>query len=332
MALSTSSAAAEDISNHAAGSDTQTIKVLIYNGTNAAPDSVVGIKSVLDSANTQNLVPGYYFTYSTSPNINTATLNSYNVLAMPGGNDYITDYEGKTIDNIDPTAIKNFVNAGGGYLGICAGAFSGANYTENCYKGWGVAPNINCLQAYAEKNTDITITNAGKGILGQEGTITTLYWNGPAMTVKGNAFVMATYDGVTNSSGQSVISSGMAAIVGDNYGQGRSALVGPHPELDPKSPSIMAKLFVWVSNIIPLVGLDGSPPSSTTNPSSPTITNINPLINTVNAQTTINTKSNIDYVAIKNNSVPMKKTGLPILYLLLAIITIASGVILSKNK
>lgn len=322
------SAAADDMTSNSLtsnstreGSDTatQTIKILIYNGDKVASDSVSGIELVLDSANTENLVPGYKFTYNTSKTINAAVLSSYDLLIMPGGNDYIINYDGKTIDSIDAAAIKNFISNGKGYLGICAGAFAGAKYTENCYYGWGLAPNVTCLQPYSEVTTTINITAAGKQILGQNDSVSTLYWNGPAMTASGNAMVLATYDGITSSTGKVIISSGMAAIVADYYGQGRSVLMGPHPELDPKSPGLIAKLIVWAANIPPISTVplpDGiTPPDDTPiTPSNTTITEPTVALN------------------ISNNTIPLQETGTPVVPLAIAILTGAGGIILARRE
>lgn len=312
------------------GDGSTQIRVLIFTWDKVAKDSVTGIGSVLDYANTNNLAPGYYFTYQTTNTINDATLASYDVLAMPGGEDYITSYEGKTIDGIDPTAIKNFVKNGKGYLGICAGAFAGAYYTKDCYYGWAVAPNVNCLQAYAQKNTDITITPAGEGILGQKGTITTLYWNGPAMSVSGTAFVMATYDGVNNSSGGVVIPSGKAAIVGDYYGTGRTVLIGPHPEIDPKSQSILTKLIVWVSNLNPSLDSTTAPPPDL-NTENPTISTENPTNTPIIVLAYTKTTPETNYPAT-GSTVPLQKTGTPITPLILGIIIVLGCLITNQKK
>lgn len=300
---------------------TQTINVLIYNGDKAASDSVNGIKSVLDSANSENLVPGYKFAYNTSTTITSTILSSYDLLAMPGGNDYITSYDGNTIASIDATAIKNFISGGKGYLGICAGAFAGAKYTENCYYGWGVAPNVNCKQPYAEVTTTIKITPAGKQILGQDGTVTTLYWNGPAMTASGNAIILATYDGITSSTGQVIILNGMAAIVADYYGKGRSVLMGPHPELDPKSPDIIANLIVWAANIPPISGV--------TPPLDEIIPPANPIPPAANP---IPPASDAASVNSSNNNLPMQNTGTPLIPLALATLLTTGGVITARMR
>jgi glutamine amidotransferase-like uncharacterized protein len=228
--------------NFKASSSLQTIKVLIYNGKNADEDCVEGIKSSLNVANKKRLVPGYYFTYQTSPIINSAVLKYYNVLVVPGGDDYIND-DGQTISSINPTAVRNFVASGRGYVGICAGAFSGAKYTKGWYYGWGVAPHVYCKGPEHVGNLSIRITNAGRNIFGYGGRKTTLYWNGPAIYANSKMITFAQYaDNIIGSKG-------MGAIVGDYYGKGRSVLSGPHPELDPQLPDIVSRLIAWAANM-----------------------------------------------------------------------------------
>ena len=42
---------------------------------------------------------------------------------------------------------------------------------------------------------------------------------------------------------------GYAAIVGDTYGNGRTVLSGPHPELSPTNYTLLDKLIVWAANV-----------------------------------------------------------------------------------
>src|SRR5690606_27831825 len=108
---------------------------------------VTAIEDGLDSANSNNLAPGYRFTYATSTVINTSTLAGYDVLAMPGGRD---GYFYVSSSSISGTAIKNFVSNGGGYLGICAGAYSGAKAVKGWYDSWGIAPHVICTRPWVE--------------------------------------------------------------------------------------------------------------------------------------------------------------------------------------
>lgn len=219
---------------------TKEIKVLIYNGEYSISSCVNGIKTGLNTANAKNLVPGYHFTYATSTTITSEKLAGYDVLAVPGGKD--GDYYVYS-SSISSTAIKNFVSSGKGYLGICAGAYSGVKNVKGYYNGWGVAPHVVSTRPWVEGNVAIRIEAAGQALFGLGGTITMAHYNGPAMFASGGDIVIfATYaDNKCNSKG-------LGAIVGDYYGEGRSVIVGPHPELDPKHPDILAYLVVWAAN------------------------------------------------------------------------------------
>ncbi len=227
---------------------TKNVKVLIYNGEYSIGVCVSGIKTGLDSANAHNLVQGYHFTYATSTIINSARLSGYDVLAMPGGAD--GDYYVHS-SSISGTAIRNFVSSGKGYLGICAGAYSGvkqvvSSYHGN-YNGWAVAPHVKATRPWVEGDVSLKIEAAGQALFGYGGYIAMAHYNGPAMYAYGGSMVtFASYaDSRCNSKG-------LGAIVGDYYGKGRSVIVGPHPELDPKYPDILANLVVWAANKSPI--------------------------------------------------------------------------------
>jgi glutamine amidotransferase-like uncharacterized protein len=218
-------------------STTKNIRVLIYSGTSAASDCVNGIKTALTSANNNNLVPGYRFTYSTSGTITTSILSNYDLLAMPGGS------SGKTyIKYVSGSVIRNFVSTGHGYLGICAGAYSGSQYVDGLYQGWGVAPNVHAKAVSYTGTLPVTYSSSASQLLGLSGTITLHHYNGAAMYGNGITYFAYYADSSTGYKGY-------GAIVGDTYGSGRSVLSGPHPELAPQNPALLAKMIIWAANV-----------------------------------------------------------------------------------
>jgi glutamine amidotransferase-like uncharacterized protein len=223
----------------ASKASTKTIKVLIYNGNGTGTTYVNGIISALSTANTKNLVPRYRFSYSTSKTITSAILSNYDLMAMPGG------ISGKVyLNSISSSVIRNFVSSGHGYLGICAGAYAGSSYVNGLYNAWGVAPNVRCKAVSHTGNIRVTMTSSGSQLLSTNGTITLAYYNGPAMYQYGGSIItFATY--TDNSNGYQKY----GAIVGDTYGKGRSVLTGPHPELTPQNPFLLAKMIIWAANL-----------------------------------------------------------------------------------
>ena len=265
---------------------TKTIKVLIYSGVYTAEDCVTGLETALKYDNANNVIPGVSFTYATSTVINSATLAGYNVLIMPGG-DGGSLYLGSS--SISGTAIKNFVANGGGYLGICAGAYAGANYVSGDYYGWGVAPDVDAKPVGYVGNLTMKFTSAAQQILGSSGTITISHYNGPAMYVTGgNAIILATY--ADDHTGYE----GYADIVGDYYGKGRSVLMGSHPELTPQYPKLIAEMVTWAANIS----------TTTTSAGTVTLSQVDNAANTVN--NFINTNNRLpNYVTINNQQITM---------------------------
>lgn len=217
------------------------IKVLVYNGPYTIANCVNGIKIALKTATTKKLVPGYTFSVSTSKKINSATLTGYDVLAMPGGS---SGYDYMHTNNVNSAAIKKFVKSGKGYLGICAGAYSGSYHVQGYYYGWNLAPHIK-LATHPNHEGPLTMKMTAKGqkITNVSGTLKIAHYNGPAYRyVNSPAFTFSTYaDNIIHSKNY-------AAIVGDYYGKGRTVLSGPHPELSPRHPKLLAGMVVWVAH------------------------------------------------------------------------------------
>ena len=226
-------------------SSPKTIKVLIYNGHGAITSCVVGVETGLKYANTNNLLPGYRFSYSTTKKITSSKLFKFNVLVMPGGISGI-----KYIHTISGSLIRKYVSSGHGYLGICAGAYSGSKHVSGMYNGWGVAPHVYCKHVTHEGNLKVSITSSGSNLFCIGGLVTLAHYNGPAMYAHGGSIVkFVTYADKT------IGYKNYGAIVGDTYGKGRTVLSGPHPELQPKNPGILSRLIAWAAKIKIVNGL-----------------------------------------------------------------------------
>ncbi len=219
--------------------DYKVVKVLVYSGTDTSDISIEQVKKCMDQSNLENMTPGVKFVYDTSKVINNKTLSGYDVLIMAGsetGVHYIYN------DDVDTVALKSFVASGKGFIGICAGAYSAANYTAYWDNGWGLAPSIINLPFLEKGNVTIQATSEGTGIIGKDVRMIS-HINGPAMNISGyGAVAFATY---TDSNSKY---NGYAAIVGDHYGEGRIVLSGVHPELSPQQAELLAKLIMWSYN------------------------------------------------------------------------------------
>jgi glutamine amidotransferase-like uncharacterized protein len=222
---------------------TKEVKVLIYNGPETSPNCVGKMEDILNDSNVQNLTKNVKFTYTTTNMVNRETLNSYDVLIMPGTN---IGYDYVNSENVDGDAIKSFVASGNGYVGICAGAYSGALYTDGWYNDWGIAPHVVAEAALSEGNLTVEMTADGEHMLDYRGNLTMPHINGPTMytSTNGSTVIFARYN--NNTTGYQ----GSEAIVGDFYGNGRTVLSGVHPELEPQNPQMLIKLILWADNMI----------------------------------------------------------------------------------
>ena len=160
------------------------------------------------------------------------------------------------------------------------------------------------------------ITSAGQQLLDRSGTLTLHHYNGPALYVTGgNAAVLATYaDSKTGYKGY-------ADIVSDYYGNGRTVLIGSHPELSPQYPDILANLIAWAANVSGNSDNDsGNDSGNSTNPVTATVGQISTAASSV--KTFYENNHNLpNYVTINSNQVSMPQ----FLYLL------ASGTIQGKR-
>ena len=235
-----------------------TVNVLIYDGEGVIPGSVDGIKDCLDYVNNENLDSDVHFNYSTTEEINSQTLSGYDVLIMPGGLGitYINNPE------INGENLKNFVKNGNGYVGICAGAYAASKHVDGDYDGWGIAPNINSKSVDYVGNLPVSITSNGEnslnlqnssnfvgqktsGFFSSQDSVTMYHWNGPAMyKTDGSNDSLAVY--AANETGYQ----NYAAIATDIYGSGRVVLSGPHPELSPTKPEMLARMILWAAKKI----------------------------------------------------------------------------------
>ena len=214
-------------------------KVLIYNGNGVMGSSVEGIEDTLNDSNNQNISSNNKFVYNTSSVINSNILTGYNVLIMPGGEaaDYLSN------DEIDGNSIKQFVSNGNAYIGICAGAYAGSNYITGQQAGWGLSPDVNTISEGYEGQLQISTTSFGTKILNS--SLTNIHIDsGPVMTTNNSQIVMVTF--ADNNTGYM----NYPAIIGEAYGSGRVILSGPHPEMDPENPQLLANMLLWVTKKI----------------------------------------------------------------------------------
>jgi len=144
-------------------------------------------------------------------------LEDCSLLIVPGG------YTARYVDALGEGGfeqIREFVARGGGYIGICAGAYIAAQNVEVPGRpyGLGIIEIRNERGAGRDLRT-ITIAKPEHSVVkGYTGQVDIWYQNGPMMQAGKGVETLAVYEEEA------------AAIVCSTYGQGRVVIFSPHPE------------------------------------------------------------------------------------------------------
>lgn len=166
--------------------------------------------------------------------IREGVLDHADVIFMPGG---LARTQAKNLEEAGREKIREFLRAGGGYFGICAGCYLATNYDE-----WSLhILNADIVDrehwARGTGHVTISITETGKDTLKFETAETEVFYgNGPLLCPGTDPDVTA-YEPLAiykteiakNDSPKGVMP-GTAAIARGNYGQGRVLCISPHPE------------------------------------------------------------------------------------------------------
>jgi len=168
--------------------------------------------------------------------INNESLDSFNILCIPGGDMY---KYAQDISSEGKEKIRNFISDGGGYIGICGGAYfasekviwRGNQLPMNplgIFPGTAKGP-INEIVPYPDKGVvKINIVDSLHPITQSEpDSIWILYYWGPVLIPNKNANV--TILGRYNKGNKE------PAMLAIDYGQGRVFIIGVHPEIEEDS-------------------------------------------------------------------------------------------------
>ena len=168
----------------------------------------------------------------------------------------------KALQPAGVAAVRTFVDGGGGYVGICAGAYlAGAGV-----KSYTALLPWQHTQPWAkgEATLDVRLTDAGKQLLGGEfAAFQTRYHNGPVypdvlgQSQKAGArtqpLPLAEFASAATDK-RGVVHAGMVgtpAIVADVAGKGRVLLISPHPESHEQLDVLVARAIGWTLGVEP---------------------------------------------------------------------------------
>ena len=225
--------------------ETSSVRVGVYvdEGTGASKKDLFRVLNSLQNLTVSKL---------DADDIRTNQLSSVDVLIQPGGSG---SKQGRTLGEDGRESIRNFVRRGGGFIGICGGAYlASADYA------W----SLNILDAkvldrkhWARGHGDVKIgiTDAGRALLKtDESQISILYWQGPLLAPANRPEIddykiVATFDTeIAENGAPKGVMKGTTAIAIGTFGNGRVLCFSPHPEKTPGLEYFFQRAISHVSN------------------------------------------------------------------------------------
>jgi len=186
--------------------------------------------------------------------VRSGALAQFDLVIFPGGSG---SAQARTLDEPGREKVRRFVKGGGGYIGICGGAFLAADGFT-----WGLkildAKTVSRKWRRGKGNVKIELTDQGRAILGHaEGRLDVLYANGPIIKPAGSKLLD---DYVTlahfrtelaeNDSPKGVMVNSPAIVAG-RFGKGRVICFSPHPEQSDKLAGFVLRAAAWVRKTSP---------------------------------------------------------------------------------
>lgn len=229
---------------HEAHPAARPLKVAVYTDTGAT----AGGSQVLKVLAT---FPDLSVTRFGAADIRAGKLAGYDVLLHPGGTG---GGQGKALGEAGREKVREFVKGGGGYVGICAGA-----YLASCDYSW----SLHILDAkvidkahWARGNGDVqlSLSSAGMKLLGAESDRQQLaYFQGPLLAPAGDPDVpdyenLATFESEIALKGAPTgVMIGTTAIASGSFGAGHVLCFSPHPEKTPGKEPLLHQGIRWVA-------------------------------------------------------------------------------------
>lgn len=220
------------------------IRVALYNDDGAAGKGVPSVMTILDHAG------GYEVTVFKAADLAHGALENKDVVIFTGGSG---SKEGAALGDAGRETVKQFVKDGGGYLGICAGAYLA------CSKfSWSLG--LLDAQTVSQKwrrgvgDVQLEVTPAGQHLSRLTADNRKVHYaNGPIIKPAGRSD-LSPYEPLaffrTEIAENGTPAGAMVntpAIVQGRFGKGRIVISSPHPEQTPELEIIVERAVHWLA-------------------------------------------------------------------------------------
>lgn len=225
---------------------TKPLKVAIFDGKGASDG---GIESTEDRIKS---IPQVTVTRVKAADWGAADLSPFDVVVFSGGSGSV---QAEAIGEAGRNNVREYVRGGGGYVGICAGAYLACS---NFKWGLGIlnASTVSSKWQRGQAFVDLEITDEGRKLLGDvKGTFKVRYHNGPIIKPAERTDPPA-YTPVTlfrseiaeYGSPAGVMVNSPAQALGA-FGKGRVFISSPHPENTPGLEHLIPRGVLWAAGI-----------------------------------------------------------------------------------
>jgi glutamine amidotransferase-like uncharacterized protein len=223
----------------------QIVRVAIYADEGASKEGSPEVKKCLAAAER------FEVKTVTAEKIRGGALDKFDVLIQPGGSG---SKQAKTLGEEGCRRVKQFVADGGGYVGICAGA-----YLASAEYSWSfglldaeVIDNEHWARGKGE--VQLVVSPAGRAALGIDvERCPILYHQGPLLGPGGKAEIddyelLAAFETeIAENGAPSGVMKGTTAIARGKFGKGRVVCFNPHPEKTPGREAFLQNAVRWAA-------------------------------------------------------------------------------------
>lgn len=206
------------------------IRVLIYDDAGGGGAGYTNVSKCLAASSQKQ----FTFARVTAEEIRAGKLKDADVLVQPGGSG---SKQAETLKPEGREAIRQFVNRGGGYVGVCAGAYlASADYTWSLHI---LNAKVIDRQHWARGNGDVKVrmSEEGKRLLGVgDDVVTALYAQGPLLAPADKPELPAyqtlgTFETeIAEKDAPAGVMKGTTAFAAAPFGKGHVVCLSPHPE------------------------------------------------------------------------------------------------------
>jgi len=222
------------------------LKIAIFDGKGAPAGGIQNMEDRIKS------IPQSTVTHVTAEQMGTIDLKAFDVVIFSGGSG---GAQAEAIGEIGRNNVREFVRGGGGYVGVCAGAYLACS---NFKWSLGIlnASTVSSKWQRGQGFMDTEVTPEGSKLLGDvKGTFKVRYHNGPIIKPAGRTDIPA-YTPVTvfrseiaeYGSPVGVMVNSPAQAVG-TFGKGRVFISSPHPENTPGLEHFIPRAVLWAGGV-----------------------------------------------------------------------------------